>query len=88
MASELTPQDLDAEELNVTSAVLMAGAQHYGTYCKEKNDAFMKCRMELNDPRKCLTEGKEVWSLFVACMYHIIYSLSKHIEVHQSFLFV
>ncbi|XP_003384823.1 PREDICTED: NADH dehydrogenase [ubiquinone] 1 alpha subcomplex subunit 8-like [Amphimedon queenslandica] len=60
MASELTVQDLDVEELNVTSAVLMAGAQHYGVQCKEKNDNFMRCRTELKDPRKCLTEGKEV----------------------------
>ena len=63
MASELTAQDLDVEELNVTSAVLLAGAPHYGMQCKEKNDTFMRCRTRLNDPRKCLTEGKEVWSL-------------------------
>ncbi|XP_041379474.1 LOW QUALITY PROTEIN: NADH dehydrogenase [ubiquinone] 1 alpha subcomplex subunit 8-like [Gigantopelta aegis] len=37
----------------------MGAAHHYGTYCKTKNDAFMQCRIEGNDPRKCLQEGKE-----------------------------
>ena len=60
MAAEVSWQDLEVEELKVTSAVLTAGAHHYGKFCKAKNDAFMECRMLGNDPRKCLKEGKEV----------------------------
>ena len=60
MAAEVNAQDLDVEELTVTSAVLAAGAHHYGTHCKDINETFMRCRMEKKDPRKCLNEGKEV----------------------------
>ena len=60
MASAVSFEDLDVEEINVTSAVLTGAAFHYGNYCKEKNDAFMRCRFEKQDPRKCLEEGKQV----------------------------
>lgn len=60
MASGYTFEDLKTDELNITSAVLMGGAQHLGKYCKAKNDSFMRCRMETKDPRKCINEGKEV----------------------------
>ena len=60
MAAEVSAQDLDVEELAVTSAVLAAGAHHYGMHCKDINETFMRCRMEKKDPRKCLNEGKEV----------------------------
>ena len=59
-AKEVSTQEIDVEELNVTSAVLMGAAHHYGNHCKTKNDAFMQCRTESKDPRKCLKEGKEV----------------------------
>lgn len=59
-AKEVSTQELDVEELNITSAVLMGAAHHYGNHCKTKNDAFMQCRTESKDPRKCLKEGKEV----------------------------
>ena len=55
-----TDTDLNAGEIDVTSAVLMAGAHHYGIYCQERNDAFMQCRMDSKDPRKCIEEGKDV----------------------------
>ena len=58
--SSVSNQQLDVEELNVTSAVLMAAAHHYGAQCEKQNDAFMECRIEHKDPRKCLKEGKEV----------------------------
>ena len=58
-AKVVSTQELDVE-LNVTSAVLMGAAHHYGNHCKTKNDAFMQCRTESKDPRKCLKEGKEV----------------------------
>lgn len=60
MAKEVTAQELDVEELDVTSAVLVGAAHHYGRYCGVQNDAFMKCRIEQKDPRKCLQEGREV----------------------------
>jgi len=60
MASQVSSQDLDVEELNVTSAVLMGAAHHYGNHCKKTNEAFMECRIESKDPRKCLQEGAEV----------------------------
>ena len=58
--SQVSSQELDAEELNVTSAVLTGAAHHYGNYCKTQNEAFMDCRIESKDPRKCLKEGKEI----------------------------
>ncbi len=60
MATSVNPQDLDVKELEVTSAVLMGGAHHFGSYCEKQNDAFMECRIEDKDPRKCLQEGKAV----------------------------
>ena len=60
MAKAVSAQELDVEELNVTSAVLVASAHHYGRYCRAQNDAFMKCRIEQKDPRKCLQEGRAV----------------------------
>ena len=60
MATEVNAAELDVEELNVTSAVLMGAAHHYGRFCVKQNDAFMKCRMEGKDPRKCLAEGRAV----------------------------
>ena len=65
MAAEVTFEELNVEELKVTSAVLTGAAFHYGNYCKDKNDAFMKCRYDKQDPRKCLTEGKQVHVHFI-----------------------
>ena len=60
MTGGLTARDLDAEELNVTSAVLMGAAHHYGRHCERENEAFMECRTGTKDPRRCLAEGREV----------------------------
>ncbi|XP_065843225.1 NADH dehydrogenase [ubiquinone] 1 alpha subcomplex subunit 8-like [Oscarella lobularis] len=57
-STETSP--LNVEELNVTSAVLVAAAHHYGQACRVENDAFMKCRQEKKDPRACLEEGRRV----------------------------
>ena len=59
-ASSVPDQQLNVDELNVTSAVLMGAAHHYGAHCAKENEAFMECRIESKDPRKCLREGKEV----------------------------
>ncbi len=58
--SEITVEQLDFEELKVTSAILVATAHHYGGFCSKENDAFMDCRIDTKDPRKCLEEGKRV----------------------------
>eukprot|EP00121_Abeoforma_whisleri_P016216 Awhi_evm1s14888 len=52
--------DLETPELTATSAVLMASARHYGQYCEAKNQAFLRCRYEMNDPSQCVSEGKAV----------------------------
>ena len=59
-ASSVPDQQLSVEELQVTSAVLLGAAHHYGEHCKKENEAFMDCRIESKDPRKCLKEGREV----------------------------
>ena len=60
MASSVSVEQLDVEELKVTSALLIGAAHHYGGYCGKENDAFMECRIENKDPRKCIEEGKKV----------------------------
>ncbi|XP_067003646.1 NADH dehydrogenase [ubiquinone] 1 alpha subcomplex subunit 8 [Anabrus simplex] len=55
-------EDLTVEELNITGAALRAGAFHVGKYCENQNNEFMLCRKELDDPRKCINEGKDVTS--------------------------
>ena len=51
----------DVQEVEATSAVLMAAARHFGKACADPNLAFMQCK-EDNDqnPKKCLEEGKKV----------------------------
>lgn len=60
--STITAEQLEVDELKVTSAVLVGAAHHYGAYCGKENDTFMECRIDHKDPRKCLEEGKKVTS--------------------------
>ena len=60
LSGGLTAKDLEEEEVDVTSAVLMGAVFHYGKHCERVNDAFMECRTESKDPRKCLAEGRAV----------------------------
>ncbi|KAK6183218.1 hypothetical protein SNE40_010741 [Patella caerulea] len=53
-------EELTVPEIQLTSAVLQAGAHQYGKYCDDTNKEFMLCISETKDPRKCLSEGKEV----------------------------
>uniref|UniRef100_A0A8C5S5E9 NADH:ubiquinone oxidoreductase subunit A8 n=1 Tax=Laticauda laticaudata TaxID=8630 RepID=A0A8C5S5E9_LATLA len=53
-------EELDVPELPVGTAVLKAGAHHYGSQCDQINKEFMLCRWEERDPRKCLKEGRAV----------------------------
>ncbi|XP_030817200.1 NADH dehydrogenase [ubiquinone] 1 alpha subcomplex subunit 8 isoform X1 [Camarhynchus parvulus] len=53
-------EELDVQEVAVSSAVLKAAAHHYGSQCDRPNKEFMLCRWEEKDPRKCLREGRQV----------------------------
>ncbi|KAL2298177.1 hypothetical protein Nmel_017140 [Mimus melanotis] len=53
-------EELDVQEVAVSSSVLKAAAHHYGSQCDRPNKEFMLCRWEEKDPRKCLTEGRKV----------------------------
>uniref|UniRef100_A0A8D0BZH3 NADH dehydrogenase [ubiquinone] 1 alpha subcomplex subunit 8 n=1 Tax=Salvator merianae TaxID=96440 RepID=A0A8D0BZH3_SALMN len=55
-----TSEELEVQEVNVSSAVLKAAAHHFGSQCDKSNKEFMLCRWEEKDPRKCLDEGKAV----------------------------
>lgn len=57
-----TEEELTAQEVNLSGSALRAGAFHYGKYCEFQNNEFMLCRNELEDPRKCISEGKAVTS--------------------------
>lgn len=57
---EINFEDLEAEEVEVTSAVLMGASHHLGQYCDNDFKSFMGCRYDTKDPRKCLQEGKKV----------------------------
>ncbi|NP_001232561.1 NADH dehydrogenase [ubiquinone] 1 alpha subcomplex subunit 8 [Taeniopygia guttata] len=53
-------EELDVQEVAVSSAVLKAAAHHYGSQCDRPNKEFMLCRWKEKDPRKCLREGRQV----------------------------
>lgn len=55
-----TYDDLEQEEVPLSTAALKAGAFHFAKSCELENNEFVLCRRELNDPRKCLAEGKVV----------------------------
>lgn len=52
--------ELTVQEVNLSAATLRAGSFHLGKYCEQANNEFMLCRIEENDPRKCINEGKAV----------------------------
>lgn len=55
-----TEEELTVQEINLSGPALRAGAFHLGIDCEFENNEFMLCRNELNDPRKCIQEGKAV----------------------------
>eukprot|EP00092_Neocalanus_flemingeri_P010083 GFUD01010866.1.p1 GENE.GFUD01010866.1~~GFUD01010866.1.p1 ORF type:complete len:199 (-),score=38.27 GFUD01010866.1:83-637(-) len=57
-----TEAELTVQEVPLGTPSLRAGAMHLGKYCEVKNNDFMLCRSETQDPRKCLREGAEVTS--------------------------
>ncbi|KAJ0170287.1 hypothetical protein K1T71_014215 [Dendrolimus kikuchii] len=52
--------ELTVPEVNLSGSTLYAGSFHLGKYCEHANNEFMLCRMEEQDPRKCINEGKAV----------------------------
>ena len=60
MSGGLAAKDLDAERVNVTSAVLMGAAHYYDQYCEAPNETFVECQTASKDPRKCLGNRKGV----------------------------
>jgi len=52
--------ELTVPEIPIGFPYLKAGAHHLGSACETVNNEFMLCRQEEQDPRKCISEGKEV----------------------------
>lgn len=57
-----TEEELTVKEVPLGTPYLKAGAFHLGKYCETQNNEFMLCRIETEDPRACIKEGKEVTS--------------------------
>lgn len=57
-----TEEELTVNEVNLSSTVLRARANHLGVHCEFENNEFMLCSKELNDPRAFIKEGKTVIS--------------------------
>ncbi|ODN00211.1 NADH dehydrogenase [ubiquinone] 1 alpha subcomplex subunit 8 [Orchesella cincta] len=57
-----TYEELEVQDVALSSPFLKAGALHMGKQCEAENNEFMLCRMEEKDPRKCINEGKVVTS--------------------------
>lgn len=57
-----TFEELQTEEIPLSTAALKAGAFHYGKVCEYDNNEYVLCKREFNDPRKCINEGKAVTS--------------------------
>ncbi|KAF5306485.1 hypothetical protein FQA39_LY08891 [Lamprigera yunnana] len=55
-----TEDELTVQEINISGPGLKAAAFHLGKDCEWENNEFMLCRKELDDPRKCINEGKDV----------------------------
>jgi len=53
-------EDLSVQDVNLSVSSLRAGAFQMGKMCEQENNEFMLCKKELQDPRKCLDEGKMV----------------------------
>lgn len=67
------PEELEVQEVNLTTPYLKAGALHFGKYCDEQCKEFMLCRREYDDPRKCVKEGKDV----TACAVEFFQKVKK-----------
>ncbi|KAK4380804.1 NADH dehydrogenase [ubiquinone] 1 alpha subcomplex subunit-B [Sesamum angolense] len=65
--------DAAAGEPIPTSSVLMAVVKHIGTKCCGENVAFLKCKKEFSNPKKCLEKGCQV----TQCVLHLLKDLHQ-----------
>lgn len=77
-------EDLEVEEVPLSTPYLRAGAQHLGKYCENFNNEFMLCRKETQDIRECLPYGKAVTScsleFFRKVKASCFHEFTKHAE--------
>ncbi|KAG7297910.1 hypothetical protein JYU34_018665 [Plutella xylostella] len=66
-----TFEELEVQEVDLSTATLMAAAPHLGLRCEQVNNEFMLCRQETGDPRACLPLGKEVTSCTLTFFRHL-----------------
>ena len=52
--------DLIVQEVPLGTPSLRAGAMHLGKYCEAKNNEFMLCRSETQDPRLVYLSAMQV----------------------------
>uniref|UniRef100_A0A336LNF5 NADH dehydrogenase [ubiquinone] 1 alpha subcomplex subunit 8 n=1 Tax=Culicoides sonorensis TaxID=179676 RepID=A0A336LNF5_CULSO len=64
---------LDHPEIPLSSPALKAASFHLGKYCENQSNEFLLCRTELDDPRKCLEEGKALTN----CAFEFLRKLKK-----------
>ncbi|KAI5698856.1 NADH dehydrogenase [ubiquinone] 1 alpha subcomplex subunit 8 [Diaphorina citri] len=79
-----TYEELEQEEVPLSSAALKAGAFHFGKTCELENNEFVLCRQELNDPRKCITEGKAVTSCALSFFRKVKESCFDEFQVYAN----
>ncbi|XP_053621115.1 NADH dehydrogenase [ubiquinone] 1 alpha subcomplex subunit 8 [Plodia interpunctella] len=76
--------ELTVPEVNLSQATLMAGSFHLGKYCEAANNEFMLCRMEENDPLKCINEGKAVTACTMDFFHKVKRSCMKEFNQHAN----
>ncbi|KAK4884833.1 hypothetical protein RN001_001104 [Aquatica leii] len=73
-------EDLEVKEVNISGPALKAAAFHYGKDCEFQNNEFVLCRNELDDPRRCIDEGKAVTKCALAFFRKIKKSCFEEFE--------
>lgn len=68
-----TIEDLEIDEVNMSTATLMSASPYIGKQCEGVNNEFILCRQEQNDPRPCLGLGKQV----TACAMGVLKCIKK-----------
>ncbi|OMH83753.1 NADH-ubiquinone oxidoreductase [Zancudomyces culisetae] len=66
--------DPNTPELGLTSAPLKSVAFFLGAVCKDKTDDFMLCKQDNNDPKACLSQGKQVTD----CGIEVVNKVKQH----------
>uniref|UniRef100_A0A8D8XI91 NADH dehydrogenase [ubiquinone] 1 alpha subcomplex subunit 8 n=2 Tax=Cacopsylla melanoneura TaxID=428564 RepID=A0A8D8XI91_9HEMI len=79
-----TYEELEQEEIPLSTAALKAGALHFGKSCEQVNNEFVLCRQELDDPRKCLKEGKDVTNCALSFFKKVKQSCFDEFQVYAN----